>query len=310
MRSRNIKPGFWANEYLAECSHQARLLFIGLWCLADREGRLEYRPRKIKGELFRFEDADIPALTFELVGYGFVTAYGDGSERYIQVNNWHRHQHPHHKEVKSSIPKVTAKHGLCKTQAWLKHDNLGTCQHLPNPSDSGYLIPDTGSLIPDPTYCSELAESPASELVASVACTSGKTFSLTESQVEKWGDAYPAVDVRLTCLQAIAWLDANPKRRKTVGGMPRFLTNWLAKEQNRGGTKPTSNRPVKPQPPVSAPASENLLSGLRKVAGLPRVQAAHLLAAFEDHAVQMLEKQPSAELADALRAARAAAEEE
>ena len=46
-RARNIKPGFFANENLAECDPLARLLFAGLWCLADREGRLEDRPKRI-----------------------------------------------------------------------------------------------------------------------------------------------------------------------------------------------------------------------------------------------------------------------
>ena len=40
MRARDIKPGFFKNDQLAECSMAARLLFPGLWMLADREGRL------------------------------------------------------------------------------------------------------------------------------------------------------------------------------------------------------------------------------------------------------------------------------
>lgn len=55
MRARNIKPGFFKNEDISECSPSARLLFIGLWMLADREGRLEYRPKRWKGELFPYE---------------------------------------------------------------------------------------------------------------------------------------------------------------------------------------------------------------------------------------------------------------
>jgi len=43
MRSRNIKPGFFKNEIIAEMPTETRLLFIGLWLLADREGRLEDR---------------------------------------------------------------------------------------------------------------------------------------------------------------------------------------------------------------------------------------------------------------------------
>ncbi|MDI9733891.1 hypothetical protein QM259_16735 [Acinetobacter baumannii] len=47
-RSRNIKPSFFMNEDIIELPFEARLLFIGLWILADREGRLENRPKKIK----------------------------------------------------------------------------------------------------------------------------------------------------------------------------------------------------------------------------------------------------------------------
>ena len=47
-RARNIKPGFFKNEFLAEMPCEVRLLFIGLWTLADREGRLEDRPKRIK----------------------------------------------------------------------------------------------------------------------------------------------------------------------------------------------------------------------------------------------------------------------
>jgi len=53
-RSRNIKPGFFRNEMLAECSPLARLLFAGLWCLADRFGRLEDRPKRICGTAGEF----------------------------------------------------------------------------------------------------------------------------------------------------------------------------------------------------------------------------------------------------------------
>jgi hypothetical protein len=40
-RIRMIKPGVMENEELAELSPLTRLLFIYLWMLADREGRLE-----------------------------------------------------------------------------------------------------------------------------------------------------------------------------------------------------------------------------------------------------------------------------
>ena len=45
MRARNIKPGFFKNDALAELDFAGRLLFIGLWGIADRAGRLEDRPK-------------------------------------------------------------------------------------------------------------------------------------------------------------------------------------------------------------------------------------------------------------------------
>ena len=59
MRARNIKPGFWRNEELAEISPAGRLIFIGLWCMADREGFLEDRPKKIKLEILPYDDLDV-----------------------------------------------------------------------------------------------------------------------------------------------------------------------------------------------------------------------------------------------------------
>ncbi|MCX8018393.1 MAG: hypothetical protein N2690_10910, partial [Rhodocyclaceae bacterium] len=59
MRARNIKPGFYKNEDLAECSVWARLIFPGLWMMADRDGRLEDRPKRIKAELLPFDAVDV-----------------------------------------------------------------------------------------------------------------------------------------------------------------------------------------------------------------------------------------------------------
>ena len=57
-----IKPEFYLDAELAQCSREARLLFPGLWILADRAGRLKNRPAKIKAQIFPY-DSDIDAAT-------------------------------------------------------------------------------------------------------------------------------------------------------------------------------------------------------------------------------------------------------
>jgi hypothetical protein len=104
MRARGIKPGFFTNEELAECSAFARLLFPGLWMLADREGRLEDRPKRIRGEVFPYDDVDADALLSELEAHGFILRYEAGSQRFIQVVKFSAHQRPHGNERESKIP--------------------------------------------------------------------------------------------------------------------------------------------------------------------------------------------------------------
>ncbi len=47
-RARNIKPGFFQNEELAELEPIDRLAFIALWTVCDYKGCLEYRPKRLK----------------------------------------------------------------------------------------------------------------------------------------------------------------------------------------------------------------------------------------------------------------------
>jgi len=61
-RARNIKPGFFMDDVLAEIEPLGRILFAGLWCIADREGRLEDRPKRIKAEVLPYDECDMDNL--------------------------------------------------------------------------------------------------------------------------------------------------------------------------------------------------------------------------------------------------------
>jgi hypothetical protein len=103
-RARNIKPGFFLNDLLAEIEPLGRLLFAGLWTIADREGRLEDRPKKIKAAVLPYDDCDVDHLLNELSKRDFIIRYEVNGEKYIQIVKWEKHQNPHYKEVKSEIP--------------------------------------------------------------------------------------------------------------------------------------------------------------------------------------------------------------
>lgn len=103
-------------------------------------------------------------------------------------------------------------------------------------------------------YCVELSETPQrqpppktdkkSETIEVEPVPSGYKIilldkSFYEIPLEKlnfWKESYPAVDVEQEIRNMEAWADANPTRRKNRNGVVRFITNWLKREQNKGGS--------------------------------------------------------------------------
>ena len=106
-RIRTIKPDFFLHDELAELTPLNRLLFIGMWTLADCEGRLEDRPKRIRAQLHPYDDGDTDAMLQSLHDRNFITRYSVGGVGYIEINNFKKHQRLSGKEAEfeSSIPK-------------------------------------------------------------------------------------------------------------------------------------------------------------------------------------------------------------
>lgn len=104
-RIRYLKPEFFSDEDLAELPFQARLTFAGLWCYADKSGRLEERPKYLKAMIFPYDNIDILKM-LDLLSSGkpFIHRYETDGKHYIQIQNWNKHQKPHHTEADSKIP--------------------------------------------------------------------------------------------------------------------------------------------------------------------------------------------------------------
>ena len=61
----------------------------------------------------------------------------------------------------------------------------------------------------------------------------GGIWILEPAQLVEWQAQFPGVDVRADVLHAQAWLIANPTRRKTATGMPKFFTGWFGRTRSR-----------------------------------------------------------------------------
>ena len=197
-RSRNIKPGFFKNEVLAQLPFEQRLLFIGLWTVADREGRFEDRPIRIKMELFPADNVDVDAGLQALHDNGFIRRYSCNGRRYCQVLAWAKHQNPHCKEVESTIP-APCEHSASTMPA----PEIPVL--APEIPVRARLIPD--SLIPDSSISDSGSNPPPLPVEgfdfknARARETSPSRYSQTDfddRDRRKLGEAFKEIDRRLT----------------------------------------------------------------------------------------------------------------
>lgn len=168
-RIRSIKYEFFVNEELASVSPMARLLFIGLWTIADKAGRLEDRPLRIKAQLFPYEPADIDSLLNELQTCGVLSRYVVENKGYIYIINFEKHQKPHPKEAESVYPsmkspekkrqrreKVSPSPEKDSTSSVVLGEGVGACTSVNGSGEDGAVAP----ALSDEEWLAELQAQP------------------------------------------------------------------------------------------------------------------------------------------------------
>lgn len=100
-RIRTIKPEFFTSADIVELDPLTRLLYQATWCEADREGRLEWKPRTFKLRYFPGDNCDIDAMCNALVSAGLIVLYGDGL---AYIPSFGKHQVINGRESESTLP--------------------------------------------------------------------------------------------------------------------------------------------------------------------------------------------------------------
>lgn len=100
-RIRTVKPEFFTSEDIISLSPLARLLYIGMWCEADREGRFAWKPNTLKIRYLPTDNIEIYSLCDEIVNAGLVVKYGDGM---AFIPSFSKHQSINPREAASTLP--------------------------------------------------------------------------------------------------------------------------------------------------------------------------------------------------------------
>ena len=84
-RIRTIKPEFFTSEDITSLTPLSRLFYVSLWCEADREGRLSWRPGTLKMRYLPGDACDIETLAKELIRASLIVIYGVGGKRFAEI---------------------------------------------------------------------------------------------------------------------------------------------------------------------------------------------------------------------------------
>ena len=90
--------------------------------------------------------------------------------------------------------------------------------------------------------CAEPQSSSAPPII-SIILNDKTFFDVLQEDYNRWCELYPAVNVMQELRKMSGWCTDNPTRRKTKKGIRRFINNWLAGEQDKGGRYRGGNAP-------------------------------------------------------------------
>ena len=245
MAYRKFDTGTWQDPWFEDLSPKAKLAFIYLWTneICTPAGIYEISEKRIKFEL----------------GYGIDTIYSeintkviwDQNRKFVWVKNFFRRQCQNAKFAISAINSI--KDDPYKLQLFIDYNRdflneltingtpvLDTIS-IPYPTEQNRTDTDTVSEADTDTDCSELQNNsePQPEKttppIIKIPLTKKEEYPIYQSDFDDWAESYPAVDIMQELRNIRQWNLSNPNKRKTKNGVRKHITNWLAKEQNRGG---------------------------------------------------------------------------
>ena len=216
-RIRTIKPEFFTSEDITSLTPLARLFYVSLWCEADRDGRISWRPVTLKQRYLPADSVSIDALAGELISSGLVILYEIEGKTYAEIPSFKNHQVINNRESESILP-ARVKVASPRVKAEGRKGREGK--------------EGKGRDSTEPQSASMLENS-----VIQIPLVDQTEHPITQSQIDEWSESFPAVDVIQQLRSMRQWCIAHPSRRKTSRGVSAFMVSWLTKEQDKGRSK-------------------------------------------------------------------------
>ena len=211
----------------------ARCLYFTLGMLADDDGFVG-SPKSIMRQCGATDD-DMKVLLAKRYVLGFES--GVIVIKHWKMNNYlrsDRHTNTTYLEEKELLETDDKGAYTEKNKVGIPSCNQVATQDRLDKDSIGYNNNNTNVLLSSPT-CEQVSDV---ETFISLPLLKNKQYNITLDEVEEYKKLFPAIDVEQELRNAVAWINANPKNKKSNG--KRFITNWLIRQQDK--TRAYSNR--------------------------------------------------------------------
>lgn len=221
MPNRIIKESICTSDSIESLSDFHEAFFYRLIVNCDDYGRMDARPAILKARLYPLRDRvslkDIQKALKSLADVGCIELYEVNGKPYLFLPSWEFHQQIRAKRSKYPEPDIYCNHMISDD-----------CKCPRNPIQSESESESELCAVPEAVTAPPVILFPLND---------GTDYPVSQEQCHEWAGLYPAVDVIQQLRNMRGWLDGNPTKRKTKRGIVRFITGWLAREQDRGGIK-------------------------------------------------------------------------
>jgi len=239
-RIRTIKPELLTDEKTGVLPDDAWRVFVSVLLLADDYGNFRAHPSQVSAAIFWARETlpNVSGILAKLAGLGLIALYEHDGQRYGHVNGWDKHQrvdHPGKPLCPQYVPGSSreSRETLAKIPETLAPDLIRS--DLSGSEGIGSDLTLSCSEPGGPARELELFSRP---VVLNFPCNGIPAFwDLTQGQVDEWQAVYPGLDIAAQARYALAWIKANPTKRKTAGGMARFLVSWMGRANDKGSPR-------------------------------------------------------------------------
>lgn len=218
MPDRIIKESICTSDTLNQLTDFEERFWHRLTVNCDDYGRFDARPAILKGRLFPLAESktqkNMTDALNKLASVGLIELYEVNGRPFLHVVTWDKYQ-----RIRAKRSKFPPPDGTCRQMP----SNVPVIQSESNPDPN-----------PNPNISAE-PEPVSAPPVISFPLNTGEFYPIFPDDVDQWQRLYPAVDVIQELKKMLGWLESNPKKRKTSRGIRSFVTNWLSRQQDRGG---------------------------------------------------------------------------